>query len=105
MWDATSGRQVLTYRGQSAPLWAVAWSPSGTCIASATGNLSDEQKAETVQVWRPTTGQLLGSYSTSSTDGYADGTLTLAWSPDGNHLASGGADSVVHLWNPRFCTP
>lgn len=96
---------MLTYRGQAAPLWSVAWSPSGACLASATGNLSDEQQVETVQVWRPATGQLLGSYAIPSAGDYADGTLTVAWSPDSKHLASGGADAVVHLWSLTLCTP
>ncbi len=104
VWDAKSGRHLLTYRGQTAPLWAVAWSPSGVCIASATGNTSDEQQRETVQVWNAATGQLLVSYPIPSSEGYADGTLSVAWSPDSTRLASGGADTLAHLWKaPSAC--
>jgi WD40 repeat protein len=105
VWNATSGRHVLSYRGQTSPLWAVAWSPSGVCIASATGNTSFEQQSETVQEWNATTGHLFISYPIPSSAGYADGTLSVTWSPDSKHLASGGADTVVHLWDAPFCTP
>jgi len=99
VWDATSGHHLLTYRGQTAPIWAVAWSPTGVCLASATGNTSDEHPRETVQVWNATIGHLLMSYPIPSSTAYADGTLSVAWSLDGKHLASGGADTIVHLWN------
>jgi WD40 repeat protein len=104
VWDAASGHHLLTYGGQTAPIWAVAWSPMGVCLASATGNTSDEHPRETVQVWNATTGYLLMSYLVPSSTAYADGTLSVAWSPDGKHLASGGADTIVHLWNtPSLC--
>ncbi len=105
VWDAASGRDLLTYRGQTAPLWAVAWSPSGVCIASATGNRSDEQQRETMQVWNATTGHLFISYPVPSSAGEASGTFTLAWSPGGARIASGGADTVVHLWSALLCLP
>ena len=41
----TPGTTVYTYRGHSAPVVKVAWSPDGTYIAS--GSIDD-----TVQVWR-----------------------------------------------------
>src|SRR6266700_3260534 len=104
VWDAKSGRHVLIYRGQTAPIWAVAWSPDGVCLASATGNTSDEHPRETVQVWIAVTVHRLMSYPILSSTAYADGTLSMAWSPDGKHLASGGADTIVHFWNaPSLC--
>lgn len=105
VWDATSGRHLLTYRDQTAPLWSVAWSPSGSCLGSATDNTSDEHPKETVQMWNAATGQLLVSYPVPSSAGYADGTLSIAWSPNSARLALGGADIVVQLWNtPPFCS-
>jgi WD40 repeat protein len=104
VWDAASGRHRLTYRGQTAPLWAVAWSPGGACIASATGNDSYEQQRETVQVWNATTGHLISSYPVPSSAAYADGTFSVAWSSNSSRIASGGADTMIHLWTaPALC--
>ena len=102
--DATSGRQILTYGGQKAPLWAVAWSPSGECLASATGNLRYQRASETVQVWSATTGHLFSSYPLPSSTNDADGTLSVAWSLDSQHLAAAGADTVIRLWEIPGCT-
>jgi hypothetical protein len=56
-----------------------------------------------VQVWNAATGQLINSYPVPSSAGEASGTLSMARSPD-MHLASGGAETIVHLWNaPAFC--
>ncbi len=104
VWDAASGRHLLTYHGQTAPVWAVAWSPSWVCVASATGNTSDEHQMETVQVWNAMTGHLIISYPIPSSAVYAEGTFNVAWSPDSTHIASGGADTMIHLWNAPSCT-
>ena len=103
MWDAATGHHLFTYTEHIAPVWAVAWSPSGRCIVSATGNISDERRMETVQVWNAMTGHLISSYPVASSATYADGTLSVAWSPDSTHLASGGADTVVHIWSVPAC--
>jgi WD40 repeat protein len=104
VWDAASGRRLLTYHGHTRPVWAVAWSPSGACIASATGNTSDKHQRETLQVWNAMTGHLNSSDPVPSTAGEASGTLSVAWSHDGTRLASSGAETIVHLWNaPAFC--
>jgi len=58
---------------------------------------------ETVQVWNAMTGHLISSYPVASSATYADGTLSVAWSPDSTHLASGGADTVVHIWSVPAC--
>lgn len=104
MWDAASGRHLLTSRSQTAPLWVVAWSPSRVCLASATGNTSDEHPRETMKVWDAATGHLVTRSLVPSGTAYADGTLSLVWSPDSTCIASGGADTIVHLWTaPAFC--
>ena len=104
VWDAASGHRLLTSPGQTAPTWTVAWSPNGACLASATGNTSVEHPTETVQVWNATTRKPYISYPIPSSTIYADGTFSVAWSSDGTHIASGGADTIVHLWNaPVLC--
>jgi WD40 repeat protein len=105
-WEATSGKPLLTFGSPALPEWAVAWSPRGSCLAGGSGNTSEEQRRETVQVWSATSGQLLISYLVPSSAflAYADGTLSLAWSPGSTRLASGGADTIVHLWKaPALC--
>src|ERR1700675_1339606 len=37
--------------------------------------------------------------TTATFEGHTDGVTSLAYSPDGKTLASGGADSTVKLWN------
>ena len=103
-WDTTASRgqgvngsDPLLLPGVATPGWAVAWSPSGRCLIGATSNTTDEQQRESVQVWSTTSWQLLIIYAVPSSTGYADGTLSVAWSPDSMRLALGGADTIVHL--------
>src|SRR5205085_869028 len=49
VWDATSGKLVYTYRGNSDTVSAVAWSPDGKRMASGCSD-------HTVRVWDATTG-------------------------------------------------
>ena len=67
---------------------AVAWSPDGTRIASA----SDDQ---TVQVWIPSQ----SATETSKYSGHTDVVNAVTWSPDGQHLASGSTDKTVRVWD------
>src|SRR5258708_3388337 len=71
---------VTAYHGHTSMVFAVAWSPDGTRIASG-GNDS------TVQVWDARTGQRLVTYP-----GHLGTVYTLAWSPDGTPIASGSDD-------------
>ena len=59
---------------------AVAWSPDGTRLATA----SDDQ---TVRMWDPTTGQ-----TTTTLTGHTDRVNAVAWSPDGTRLATASND-------------
>lgn len=45
VFDATTGKLILTYRGHSSLVWSLAWSPDGTRIASGSED-------GTVQIWQ-----------------------------------------------------
>src|SRR5260221_232197 len=85
---SSSHRSALyTYRGHSASVSAVAWSPNGKHIASA----SDDG---TVQVWDAANGGHLYIYR-----GHTDHVNAASWSPDGKRIASGSDDFTVQVWD------
>ena len=85
---------LYTYRGHSAGVIGVAWSPDGTRIASG----SDDH---TVQVWDAASGGHVYTYR-----GHADAVLGVAWSPDNKRIVSGGGnvdngrgDTIAQVWD------
>jgi len=86
IWEATSGRRILTYHGHEQDIRAVAWSPDGKYLASTGEDM-------TVQIWLPSTGHTVFTYRNHMHE-----VLSVAWSPDGKCIASGGADQNVQVW-------
>ena len=82
VWSPTTGKRLVTYRGHTNGVQAVAWSPDGTRIASASWDT-------TVQVWEATSGRQVFTYRGHNTIVGA-----LAWSPNGERIAS-VADDVT----------
>ncbi|EFH80138.1 WD40 repeat domain-containing protein [Ktedonobacter racemifer] len=95
MWNATNGTPVFTYTGHSDSVSAVAWSPDGKHIVSASWD-------NTVQVWEAANGTLAYTHVGVGTS------AQLGWSPDGKRLfcnsdhrteswdASDGSDVIVY---------
>jgi WD40 repeat protein/tetratricopeptide (TPR) repeat protein len=73
VWDTSDGRELLTLVGHTGAVHFVAWTRDGKRLASA----SDDG---TVKIWDPVMGQELFTGVGSC----------LAWSPDGERLATGG---------------
>ena len=124
LWDIKTGRQTSEMEGGASWVERVAFSPAGDRLVSAAGrklrlwNASGELKYEypdanstiTDIKWRhdgkqfaisayngvvlydPTKGEPLNRFE------WQGSTLTLEWSPDGKHIATGDQDSTVHFW-------
>ncbi|KAJ1486102.1 WD40-repeat-containing domain protein [Baffinella frigidus] len=80
---------ILTIKEHEGRVNAVAWSPDGGHIASA----SDDN---TVKVCSTSTGE-----EVCSLDGHSDPVTSIAFSPDGRILASGSWDKSIRVWDPH----
>jgi WD40 repeat protein len=112
VWDSRMGKAIVIYRDHSLTVtyphtFTLVWSPDGKHIASAcSGKIIDH----TIHVWNALTGRTLLTYS-----GHAVGLLrgssffisALAWSPNGQYIASGGSDKnivknrPIQIWKPE----
>lgn len=102
VWDAATGAEFLTLRGHSEAVWSVAWSPDGNRLATGsndfTAKLWDTRKGKELRTLRGH----LGEYRDASgkVHRFGGGTVTsVAWSPDGERLATGSLDQTWILWD------
>jgi WD40 repeat protein len=88
VWDARTGQELLALTGHTTDVTSVAFSPDGTRLATASSEGRDAQGKllpGEVRVWDAHTGQ-----ERLALKGHTGTVTSVAFSPDGKHLASAG---------------
>ena len=89
LWDVTTGEEKNTLRGHTRRIYAIAFSPNGTTIATAGGHGDN-----TVYLWDTTTGKHKATF-----ERHTGSVNAIVYSPDGNTLATASSDNTVQLWD------
>jgi WD40 repeat protein len=95
LWDVTTMQAVLTIQGSSGQVRCLAFAPDGKTLALGCGNTPHlvYSPAGWVELWDLSTAKLVSRFKAHNR-----WVTSVAYSPDGKRLATGGADHAVNLW-------
>jgi WD40 repeat protein len=85
--DARTGAPRPAPEGHAAAVWAVAVSPDGRLLASAS-------RDHTIRIWGLNTGRMTGVLA-----GHTGAVRAVAFNPDGTRVATGSLDGTVRVWD------
>jgi WD40 repeat protein len=96
IWNAATGEEQAALQGHIDPVNAVTIAPDGTWLATASSDWS-------VRVWdavvRPDGGRGRADAGSRTVSERSKWFFDVAWSPDGEWLATGSTDRSVQFWN------
>jgi WD40 repeat protein len=95
LWDVESGRLIREFKGHEEWVFSLAFSPDGRVAYSTSGgpDLWHDGKDSAVRVWDVETGLQIRKL-----EGHKGRVLSVAVSPDGRQVLTGGGASVI-LWD------
>ena len=105
LWDASTGQLRKVFKGHRYPLWvqSIAFSPNGDTLASLSlSRQSSDHKAE-ILLWDTATGEYQVTLKGHGKvpDNRIPNQSGIAFSPNGEILASGSGDGTIRLWNAK----
>jgi WD40 repeat protein len=86
LWDVATGKTVVTLKGHTSVIRAVAFSPDGARVLTGSND-------RTARMWDAATGK------TILTLRHTDGVTAVAFSPDGARVLTGCWDKTARLWD------
>lgn len=86
IWEATTGKQILSLFGHTRPIFGIAFTPDGSRLATASGD-------GTVKIWDVRNGEELLTLL-----GHTGRVFGVAISPDGTRLATAGQDGISRIY-------
>ncbi len=86
LWEVATGREVAVLRGHENYVWSVAFTPDGGTLATGSSD-------NTVRLWDVATAREIGVLDGRGGQVFGGAVLAVAFSPDGQILASASAGS------------